>query len=186
MVFIRNSGTNIALEFKKEAKNTTTETIDYNKDTLYLSMNDIDRNFDNAFDAKGFKVTPFEKELIGIGMRLDITKSKDSSYNLIKVGSSFGKNNQTAKRSAEGISFYFALEDEDMIFDDFFSIEKQLWRMQELDLTLEIPIGKTIYLDDSMEDLIYDIKNQENMWDYDMLGHYWKMEKEGLSCISCE
>ena len=181
-----NSGTNIALEFKKEAKNTTTETIDYNKDTLYLSMNDIDRNFDNAFDAKGFKVTPFEKELIGIGMRLDITKSKDSSYNLIKVGSSFGKNNQTAKRSAEGISFYFALEDEDMIFDDFFSIEKQLWRMQELDLTLEIPIGKTIYLDDSMEDLIYDIKNQENMWDYDMLGHYWKMEKEGLSCISCE
>jgi len=24
------------------------------------------------------------------------------------------------------------------------------------------------------------------MWDYDMLGHYWKMEKEGLSCISCE
>jgi len=77
------------------------------------------------------------------------------------------------------------MEDENLIFDDFFSIEKQLWRMQELDLTLEIPIGKVIYLDHSLEDLIYDIKNQENMWDYDMLGHYWKMEKDGLTCVNC-
>jgi len=36
-----------------------------------------------------------------------------------------------------------------------------------------------------MEDLIYDIKNTTDTWDYDMLGHYWKMEKEGLTCISC-
>ena len=148
-------------------------------------MDDIDRNFDNAFDAKGFKVTPFEEELIGIGMRLNIIKSNGSAINLVKEATAFGKDKETAKRSAEGISFRFALENEDMIFDDFFSIEKQLWRMQELDLTLEIPIGKVIYLDHSMEDLIYDIKNQENMWDYDMLGHYWKMEKEGLTCINC-
>lgn len=53
--------------------------------------------------------------------------------------------------------------------------------MQELDLTLEIPYGKVVFLDHSLEDLIYDIKNQENMWDYDMLDNYWKMEKEGLS-----
>jgi hypothetical protein len=118
-------------------------------------------------------------------MRLNIIQGKDSAINLVKEATAFGKDKETAKRSAEGISFHFALENEDMIFDDFFSIEKQLWRMQELDLTLELPIGKVIYLDHSMEDLIYDIKNQENMWDYDMLGHYWKMEKEGLTCINC-
>jgi hypothetical protein len=58
--------------------------------------------------------------------------------------------------------------------------------MQELYLTLEIPVGMVVFLDHSLEDLIYDIKNVNNMWDYDMLGHYWKMEEEGLSCISCE
>ena len=58
--------------------------------------------------------------------------------------------------------------------------------MQELDLTLELPVGMVVFLDHSLEDLIYDIKNVNNMWDYDMLGHYWKMEEEGLSCISCE
>ena len=65
-------------------ENTKVETIDFKSDTLYLSMDDIDRNFDNAFDAKGFKVTPFEEELIGIGMRLDIIQGKGSAINLVK------------------------------------------------------------------------------------------------------
>jgi len=184
-VLLGSSGTNIAADFRKEAKNTIVETIDLDNDTLYLSMADIDRNFDNAFDAKGFKVSPFEEELIGIGIQLDIIQSQDSSISLVKEATAFGKNKQAAKRSAEGVNFSFKLEDADVIFDDFFSISEQKWRLQELDLTLEIPIGKVIYLDHSMEDLIYDIKNQENMWDYDMLGHYWKMEKEGLTCINC-
>ena len=58
--------------------------------------------------------------------------------------------------------------------------------MQELDLTLEIPVGMVVFLDYSLEDLIYDIKNVHNIWDYDMLGQYWKMEEEGLTCISCK
>ncbi len=185
-VLLGSSGTNIAAEFKKEAKNTIVETIDLNNDTIYLSMADIDRNFDNVFDAKGFKVSPFEEELIGIGMRLDIIKSNGTTINLVKEATAYGNNKQKAKRSAEGITYDFALEEKDLIFDDFFSISEQKWRLQELDLTLEIPVGRTIYLDHSVEDLIYDIKNQENMWDYDMLGHYWKMEKNGLTCLSCE
>lgn len=185
-ILLGSSGINIARGFSKEAKNTTIEIIDYNKDTLYLSMNDIERSFDNAFDAKGFKVSPFEEELIGIGMRLDIIQSKGSAINLIKEATAFGKNKQTAKRNAEGVNFNFTLEDTDVIFDDFFSISEQKWRMQELDLTLEIPVGKIIYLDHSMEDLIHDIKNTQNMWDYDMLGHYWKMEADGLTCENCQ
>ena len=185
-VLLASSGSNIAAEFKKEAKNTIVETIDLNNDTIYLSMADIDRNFDNVFDAKGFKVSPFEEELIGIGMRLDIIKSNGTTINLVKEATAYGNNKQNAKRSAEGITYDFALEEKDLIFDDFFTISTQKWRMQELYLTLELPVGMVVFLDHSLEDLIYDIKNAHNMWDYDMLGHYWKMEKEGLSCISCE
>ena len=185
-VLLGNSGTNIAGEFKKEAKSTTLETINLNNDTIYLSMNDINRVFDNSFDAKGFKVTPFEDNLIGIGMRLDVEKSKNDDFNLIKKATARGKNKQIAKERTEEVGFEFTLENNNLIFDDFFTISSQKWCMQELDLTLEIPVGVVIFLDHSLEDLIYDIKNQEDMWDYDMLGHYWKMEKDGLSCISCE
>ena len=180
------SATDISKELQEEAKNTIIENIITESDTLYLSMNDVDRVFDNAFDAKGFKVTPFEDNLMGIGMQLDVVKSKNNDLKLIKQATARGKNKQIAKEMTEGVGFEFLLEDDNLIFDDFFTISTQKWRMQELDLTLEIPVGMVVFLDHSLEDLIYDIKNQENMWDYDMLGHYWKMEKEGLSCISCE
>jgi len=186
LFFLLNSAKDISIEFQEEAKNTIIENIITESDTLYLSMNDVDRVFDNAFDAKGFKVTPFEDNLMGIGMQLDVVKSKNNDLKLIKQATARGKNKQIAKEMTEGVGFEFLLEDDNLIFDDFFTISTQKWRMQELDLTLEIPVGMVIFLDHSLEDLIYDIKNQENMWDYDMLGHYWKMEKEGLSCISCE
>ena len=186
LFFLLNSAKDISIEFQEEAKNTIIENIITESDTLYLSMNDVDRVFDNAFDAKGFKVTPFEDNLMGIGMQLDIVKSKEDNLNIIKEATARGKNKQIAKEMTEGVGFEFLLEDDNLIFDDFFTISTQKWRMQELDLTLEIPVGMVIFLDHSLEDLIYDIKNVHNMWDYDMLGHYWKMEKEGLSCISCE
>ena len=186
LFFLLNSAKDISIEFQEEAKNTIIENIITESDTLYLSMNDVDRVFDNAFDAKGFKVTPFEDNLMGIGMQLDVVKSKNNDLKLIKQATARGKNKQIAKEMTEGVGFEFLLEDDNLIFDDFFTISTQKWRMQELDLTLEIPVGMVVFLDHSLEDLIYDIKNVHNMWDYDMLGHYWKMEKEGLSCISCE
>jgi phage shock protein PspC (stress-responsive transcriptional regulator) len=186
LFFLGSSVKDISKEFQEEAKNTIIENIITESDTLYLSMNDVDRVLDNVFDAKGFKVSPFEDELIGIGMQLDIVKSKNDNFNLIKEATARGKNKHLAKEMTEGIGFEFTLEDDNLIFDDFFSISTQKWRMQELDLTLEVPVGMVVFLDPSLEDLLYDIKNVHNMWDYDMLGHYWKMEKEGLSCISCE
>ena len=186
LFFLLGSAKDISIEFQEEAKNTIIENIITESDTLYLSMNDVDRVFDNAFDANGFKVTPFEDNLMGIGMQLDVVKSKNDNFNLIKEVIARGKNKQIAKERTEEVGFEFLLEDDNLIFDDFFTISTQKWRMQELDLTLEIPVGMVVFLDHSLEDLIYDIKNVHNMWDYDMLGHYWKMEKEGLSCISCE
>mgnify|MGYP003689669923 FL=1 len=185
LFLLLNSAKDISIEFQEEAKNTIIENIITESDTLYLSMNDVDRVFDNAFDAKGFKVTPFEDNLMGIGMQLDVVKSKNNNFNLIKEATARGKDKHLAKKMTEGIGFEFTLEDDNLIFDDFFTISSQEWRMQELDLTLELPVGMVVFLDHSLEDLIYDIKNVHNMWDYDMLGHYWKMEKEGLTCISC-
>ena len=152
-------------------------------------MNDVNRELVKTIPGliPQFKVTPFEDNLIGIGMQLDVVKSKNDNFNLIKEVIARGKNKHIAKERTEEVGFEFILEDDNLIFDDFFTISTQKWRMQELDLTLEIPVGMVVFLDHSLEDLIYDIKNIHNIWDYDMLGHYWKMEEEeGLSCISCE
>ena len=188
LFFLLNSAEDISIEFQEEAKNTIIENIITESDTLYLSMNDVNRELVKTIPGliPQFKVTPFEDNLIGIGMQLDVVKSKNDNFNLIKEATARGKNKYLAKEMTEGVGFEFLLEDDNLIFDDFFTISTQKWRMQELYLTLEIPVGMVVFLDHSLEDLIYDIKNVNNMWDYDMLGHYWKMEEEGLSCISCE
>ena len=188
LFFLLNSAEDISIEFQEEAKNTIIEKIITESDTLYLSMNDVNRELVKTIPGliPQFKVTPFEDNLIGIGMQLDVVKSKNDNFNLIKEVIARGKNKQIAKERTEEVDFEFILEDDNLIFDDFFTISTQKWRMQELYLTLEIPVGMVVFLDHSLEDLIYDIKNVNNMWDYDMLGHYWKMEEEGLSCISCE
>ena len=185
--FLLNSAKDISIEFQEVAKNTIIENIVTESDTLYLSMNDVNRELVKTIGLiPQFKVTPFEDNLIGVGMQLDIVKSKNDNFNLIKEVIARGKNKQVAKERTEEVSFEFLLQDDNLIFDDFFTISTQKWRMQKLDLTLEIPVGMVVFLDHSLEDLIYDINNVHSMWDYDMLGHYWKMEKEGLSCISCE
>jgi phage shock protein PspC (stress-responsive transcriptional regulator) len=188
LFFLLNSAKDISIEFQEEAKNTIIKNIITESDTLYLSMNDVNRELVKTIPGliPQFKVTPFEDNLIGIGMQLDVVKSKNDNFNLIKEVIARGKNKQIAKERTEEVGFEFLLEDDNLIFDDFFTISTQKWRMQELDLTLELPVGMVVFLDHSLEDLIYDIKNVHNMWDYDMLGHYWKMEEEGLSCISCE
>ena len=70
-----------------------------------------------------------------------------------------------------------------LMFDDRFPIPKNvMYRDQSVKMILKIPVGKTIYMDESIEDIIYDIENVTNTWDHHMGGHYWMMTNEGLKC----
>src|SRR5690606_13914800 len=60
------------------------------------------------------------------------------------------------------------------------------WRVQSIGMTLFVPEGKTIYLSNGMENIIYDVKNVTNTWDGDMPGHHWQMTAEGLACLDCD
>jgi hypothetical protein len=55
------------------------------------------------------------------------------------------------------------------------------WRDQEVYLTLKVPEGKSVYLNQKMTSIIADIENTENMWNGDMVGKIWTMTADGLS-----
>jgi len=61
-----------------------------------------------------------------------------------------------------------------------------LYRWQELKLTLHLPVGNEIFLDQNIENLIFDIENVHNIWDGNMVGHTWRMSQKGLFCLDCE
>ena len=74
-----------------------------------------------------------------------------------------------------------------MTFNEFFSVPKEaLYRAQELRGTLYLPIGTEVFLDPSIENIVYDIENYHNMLDRKMLGHTWRMERKGLVCVDCQ
>jgi len=60
------------------------------------------------------------------------------------------------------------------------------FRDQEVKVSIALPVGKSIYLDPSSREIIYDIENVTNTYDGKMMGHHWLMTEKGLECTDCE
>ena len=195
-------------------KNSNTyETINFEQDTIFIYLQDKIRVKPFKHTKRGYKMMPDSLPFENTNITLDIQKGKKESFILSKNanGFRFKKNSKKKKKCLkpllsvsidtiqesktenvdisleESVIYDFVTNKEDLILNDYFVIDKKSkWNIKKMKLILEVPTGKTIYLDHSLNDMIYDIQNTDDMWDYDMLGHYWKMEKEGLTCISCE
>ncbi|HNO70544.1 MAG TPA: hypothetical protein PKO16_02100, partial [Bacteroidia bacterium] len=59
------------------------------------------------------------------------------------------------------------------------------WRAQQVYIELRVPKNKMVYMNKSMRNIIYDIKNETDTWDGDMVGRKWIMGTEELKCIDC-
>ena len=93
-----------------------------------------------------------------------------------------GKNQGDAQKNTESIVYNFQQKDSVITFDPYYTLgEGGKWRNQEVDITVKVPVGKTVYLDKNLVRIIYDIENVNNTWDGDMVGKYWIMTPDGLA-----
>ena len=186
--------------------NNNIESINTEQDTVFIYLQEKERVRPFKRTKRGYKIVSDSLPFENTNITLDIIESDTESFAINKKVSGYrflkkskNEKNWTKLLSAtldtlskeqlslkESFIHNHVTTRDDIILDDFFVVKRESrWNIKDMNLVLKVPVGKTIYLDHSLNDLIYDIKNQENMWDYDMLGHYWKMEKEGLTCISC-
>ena len=143
-----------------------TDLLEYNKGVLF-EIDDQNLRIDNV--------------------SLQIKKSKDSTASLIMKHKARGKNNSDARQRAHVFDYPFEQNGGYLILSECFSVPKEaLFRGQELKLTLHLPVGNEIFLDPSIENLIFDIENVHNIWDGNMVGHTWRMSQKGLVCLDCE
>ncbi len=116
-------------------------------------------------------------------VRLDIQKAPGDSFELVKVQTGRGSNRVEAENNSRKMNYKFEQQDTLLLLDQSFTLSRDTkFRNQRLTLILRVPVGKTIYLDDNADDIIYDIENTTNTYDRDMLGHYWMMTPAGLKC----
>jgi hypothetical protein len=99
-------------------------------------------------------------------------------------------NGPSLKRSTEnarGISYVFSQEANLINLRSFIQFEREDGiRGQEASLILKLPVGKVVYLDPSLEAIIFDVDNVTGTYDRDMLGKRWVMLEEGLTCLDCQ
>lgn len=118
--------------------------------------------------------------------QLNIIKSLTDKIEMVIVKEAKGGNKPTATERAKNISYVVSQTDSLIEFDNLFKVNNaDKFRVQDLTVILKLPVGKVIFLDKSLENMIYDIENTTNTYDGDMVNRRWIMTENGLKCIDC-
>jgi phage shock protein PspC (stress-responsive transcriptional regulator) len=185
-------GFDVAREYAREEKvRTTIPLLSANADTMYVKLTekadgDEDDNGPNItiFSSKNTDYTTGEDFFIdGDNVRFDIQKASGDKFELVQIVSARGRTGKEALEAAKQITYNFEQKDSVIMFSENMPFPKGVkYRDQSVKMLLRIPIGKQVYLDESIEEIIYDLKNVTDTWDGNMGGHYWLMTDAGLKC----
>ena len=172
--------------FKSQTSLTNSETIYCEPcPVIYLQLAE-DRYADYAsaeWDLDRFKVVQVDGDNVMLGQpRFDIEKSNTDDIVLVFRKRSRGKDQSDANQTIQEIIYNYQVNDSLIVFDPWFLTGKEgKWRDQKLDITLKLPVGKSVFLSNDMVKIIYDIENVSNVWDREMVGKHWEMRDEGLT-----
>jgi phage shock protein PspC (stress-responsive transcriptional regulator) len=175
--------------YKSQTSLTNSETIYCEPcPTIYLEVaNDPYAGFPASdWDLDRFKVVSEDGRNILLGQpRFDIEKSATDDVVLVFRKRSRGKDQEDANANIREIVFNYQLKDSVIRFDPWFMTGTEgKWRDQRVDITLKLPVGKSVYLSDDLVNILYDVENVSNTWDREMVGKYWEMKAEGLTVKS--
>lgn len=153
-------------------------------------------------DSLHLNIKPFQeqysKNIVGLQLSEDkiynnevlfeFVAGRKSTYQLILVKESRGKNKQKAKELAEAVNIDFKIVEDTLSFSPYWWTNRSnKFSFQELTIQLAVPIGKQIYIPQEMSHWLAGIKNMNHMMHpQDMVEHYWIMTPKGLKCIDCE
>lgn len=120
-------------------------------------------------------------------VRLNVVRSTDSNYHLYIIRISRGNDNQHAKTLAEKINFPVEQKGNTIYLPESFGISKHdKWRNQRVLVVVEVPTGKKIRIDESLDEYDYfhiDLRSKHNRrngniprdWEY---GENWEYNED--------
>jgi hypothetical protein len=89
----------------------------------------------------------------------------------------------SARQNADNVPFGYQIKDSLINLQPNYLLPK-IWRNQRVNLKMKVPVGKTIYLDESLKSILSDVENTSDTWDEDMVNKYWTMKSEGLTMVN--
>jgi len=128
-----------------------------------------------------------EERIYSDNIRLNIHPSDNDRIFVKTRKRSSGKSSEDARENAREINHNFHLNNTDLELNGYFLTDViNKFREQKIYIDLFIPTGQTIFLDKTTKSYLYDIDNIQDVYDRDMIKHYYKMTDEGLDCLDCD
>lgn len=116
---------------------------------------------------------------------LNIVPATGDSIELIMYKKSHGRTKEEAGERVRAIKYAVFQDSNGIVFPSAFTMGDQMWKAQEVNLELRLPVGTEIFIDATCSGLIYDIANVSNTEDRYMVDRRWKMTANGLECVDC-
>ena len=119
-------------------------------------------------------------------IRLDVKKSNSDESYLVIQKESKGKNKSSANTNGKKINYKYEVINNVIILDAYFLSDfKNMWKDEEINITLFIPKDMTIYFDNSTKNFLLNVANETDIYDKDMPNHHYMMTESTLKCTDC-
>jgi phage shock protein PspC (stress-responsive transcriptional regulator) len=156
------------------------------QDTINISV--IEDEVYQAFEAEHFnpRWMYLDGQHLFTNVELDVLSSVDSVNYLVAEVRANGSNRREARAFTEDISFNYKMDGQNLKFANYYTLANgKRFKGQSIRYRLYLTEGTRIFLDENTIDLIYDIKNTDDLWDHHMVNHWWEMTSRGLECLDC-
>jgi phage shock protein PspC (stress-responsive transcriptional regulator) len=175
--------------FNAYGRLSTTESLDkFNSDTLVVQMNTdpgIEGFHDEWYtdDDNSWNVISTEDKLYG-KIFLDVAPGEYEEFELAIRKNSQGRNRAEASMNAGRLGYDWEQEGNALLLDPYFSLEKpDKWRSPGTKVTVMVPPGKFIRLDNNTRYFLHNVETVENIWDRKLAGEVWQMTEDGLVSV---
>lgn len=157
-------------------------------DTLLLKFKHNDFFAKDLYDNSNFKITldSLGHDILysnNVSFRIAQSDSKSAYIQIEKEAK--GKTLFEAKQRAEKIKYGYKVIGNQIVFDNYLLTDlKEKFRDQEIEITLFLPLGTLLKMDDSMKN--YDRTDDDYfLWNPDNNGEIFKVETDKIRCQNC-
>ena len=157
-------------------------------DTVFLRM-----RHNNEYTGKTWRSSDFrlayddnKKIIVGNDIRLIVKSTKDSLGKMEILKSAEGKNYTDAKDRASNIEYSTSLIGNELLLDSYYTTDSSYgYRDQEVQITLYIPEGTTLYADDNISSFNRNYGSSGNILNSGEEGHFLKVMNNETLCEDC-
>lgn len=192
MVLCFIAGTQTAMQYQDKGK----VTFAYNlptptTDTLYVDVMD-DVHFNNNlsyYNGDPFELIQVKDENIHFGYPdLRIVENHAETNIQVEISKYARGYSQTdALNRAENFTYEVQSMGNKINFAPYFSApKKDQWRMQDIQIKIKVPKGKTVHFSENINRILCNAKCEEEVYLSEMNNKFWTMAEIGLVCSGCQ